>query len=163
MMLRFLLVLLLLVTSSAYAQTSPPVLATVPGIANPAVTQSNIHQTICVSGWSAKQRPPTSYTDPIKLRLLRASGYPDQNPAHYELDHNWSIENGGSPTSLNNLWLEYYLMPCGAHVKDKLENKLHQLVCKGTITLAQDQAAFGNWGASYNKYIGPLSCSGTNP
>ncbi|MGW4994883.1 hypothetical protein ACWEQ3_46110 [Streptomyces mirabilis] len=31
-----------------------------PGSYNPNVTQSNIHSTICVSGWTATVRPPTS-------------------------------------------------------------------------------------------------------
>lgn len=136
--------------------TPPP---SAPGAINPSVTQANIHQTICVSGWSAKQRPPTSYTEPIKLKLLRGSGYTDQNPHSYELDHEISIENGGSPTDPKNLWLQSYVGACNAHVKDKLENALHRLVCAGKITLQQDQEALrGDWTLAYRKYVGPISC-----
>jgi hypothetical protein len=43
-----------------------------------------------------------------------------------------------------------------AHVKDSLENKLHSLVCAGTVTLkdAQDQIS-GDWIAAYKMYVKP--------
>jgi hypothetical protein len=39
-----------------------------PGSYNPDVTQSNIHSTICVSGWTDTVRPSTSYTNPLKAQ-----------------------------------------------------------------------------------------------
>lgn len=139
------------------AAIQPP--ADVPGVVNPAVTQDNIGATICVRGWSAKQRPPTSYTEPLKLRLLKASGYADQNPQDYELDHRISLENGGSPTDPANLWVEPYLGKCNARDKDRLENRLHALACTGKITLAEDQAALtGDWTEAYRRYVGSLDC-----
>src|SRR5262249_9192536 len=39
-----------------------------PGATNPDVTQSTIGQTICVSGWTQTVRPPTSYTNPLKVQ-----------------------------------------------------------------------------------------------
>ncbi|MFF3517985.1 hypothetical protein [Streptomyces sp. NPDC002573] len=45
-----------------------------PGAYNPDVTQSNIHSTICVSGWSATVRPPTSYTNPLKAQGITDVG-----------------------------------------------------------------------------------------
>jgi len=41
-----------------------------PGFVNAAVTQANIHQTICVSGWTATVRPPTSYTTQLKKKQI---------------------------------------------------------------------------------------------
>lgn len=42
-----------------------------------------------------------------------------------------SVELGGS-NSLQHLWLESYIsQPLNAHVKGKLENVLHNLVCAG--------------------------------
>ncbi|MEU1596054.1 hypothetical protein ABZ468_25155 [Streptomyces sp. NPDC005708] len=42
-----------------------------PGAYNPDVTQSNIHSTICVSGWTATVRPPTSgFVGEFRERLL---------------------------------------------------------------------------------------------
>ena len=65
-----------------------------PGVADPRVTQANIHETICRSGYSANVRPPTSVTVPIKAERMSAYGYTDA-PANYELDHLISLELGG--------------------------------------------------------------------
>jgi len=54
----------------------------------------------------------------------------------YEEDHLIPLEIGGAPRDARNLWSEAYAGPCGAQVKDKLENRLHALVCDGTLTLA---------------------------
>ena len=64
---------------------------------NPEVTQANIHQTICVQGWTATIRPPRSYTDKVKRQQLQAVRFMDKNPAHYEEDHFISLELGGNP------------------------------------------------------------------
>lgn len=58
-----------------------------PGTYNPDVTQSNIHSTICVSGWTATVRPPTSYSNPLKVQGIADYGYSDTNVADYEEDH----------------------------------------------------------------------------
>jgi len=50
-----------------------------PGVTNPAVTQSTIGSTICVSGWTATVRPPTSYTNPLKVQGIKDYGYSDTN------------------------------------------------------------------------------------
>ncbi len=127
-----------------------------PGVTNPNVTQSNIHSTICVSGYTATIRPPSNYTSHLKLMQLQ-TGYTfngDSNPKDYEEDHLISLEIGGSPTSPFNLWPEPYSSSEGAHVKDKLENKLHRLVCNGSITLSTAQHAISeNWWAAYQRYI----------
>ena len=41
----------------------------------------------------------------------------------------------GGSNDIKNLWPESYAEPNGAHTKDKLENRLHELVCNNTITL----------------------------
>src|ERR1700686_2489678 len=42
---------------------------------NPAVTQATIATTICVSGWTATVRPPSSYTSSLKIEQLAAFAY----------------------------------------------------------------------------------------
>jgi hypothetical protein len=43
----------------------------------------------------------------------------------------------------------------GYHVKDKLENRLHALVCSGSITLASAQRRIAaNWQALYKSVFG---------
>lgn len=130
-------------------------IAGIAGATNPDVTQANIHDTVCKSGWTATIRPPASYTDKLKLQQMAARGLPGK-PADYEEDHFISLEIGGHPTDPNNLWPEPWLGEWGAHRKDVIETRLKRLVCAGTITLAEAQNAVRmGWQAAYLKYIGP--------
>ena len=67
-----------------------------------------------------------------------------------EIDHIVSLELGGS-NDIANLYPEKATLPAGApgyHVKDKLENKLHALVCDGSMTLRSAQRGIAtNWQA----------------
>lgn len=130
-----------------------------PGVANPSVTQKNIGSTICVVGYTKTIRPPASYTTGIKRKQL-AAGYNlngDLSTADYEEDHLIPLEIGGHPSAVGNLWPEPWAGNYGARVKDKLENKLHLLICARQITLAAAQAVFKtNWIAGYKKYVGAL-------
>ena len=67
-----------------------------------------------------------------------------------------SLELGGS-NSIKNLWPESYrTRPWNARVKDRLENKLHELVCSGQLDLQTAQRAIAsNWIEAYKKYVGP--------
>jgi len=78
--------------------------------------------------------------------------------AHYgrtlEIDHIVSLELGGS-NDIANLYPELANAQPGYHVKDTLENKVHQLVCAGAITLrAAQQAIASNWQALYEHVYG---------
>lgn len=152
-MTRIFLAALLLLASPAFGADLPTPSLT-PGAVNPAVTQQNIAATICKPGYSKSVRPPVSYTNAIKRKLLAT--VTDKNPRHYELDHLESIEIGGSPTSRQNLWLQSYItQPWNARVKDRLENYLHREVCAGRLPLAQAQAEISHdWVAAYRKYLG---------
>src|SRR6266508_664195 len=59
--------------SQAYLPLPDP--SCTPGITNPDVSQDTIDQTICVSGWTATVRPPTSYTNPLKEQGIVDYGY----------------------------------------------------------------------------------------
>ena len=128
-----------------------------PGAINRAVSQSNIHSTICVRGYTRTIRPPASYTTALKIRQLSTppySGYGDRRTADFEEDHLISLELGGSPTDPKNLWPEPYASTAGARTKDKLENALHALVCNGSLTLRTAQKAIAtNWYSAYLKYV----------
>jgi hypothetical protein len=130
--------------------------AITPGAINSFVTQSNIHSTICVSGYTKTIRPPASYTTKLKRQQLVStySGYGSTNTALFEEDHLISLELGGSPTDPKNLWPEPYAGVTGARQKDRLENALHTLVCDGTLTLKVAQKAISrNWYLAYQKYV----------
>jgi hypothetical protein len=123
--------------------------ALTPGALNPAVTQATIGSTVCVSGWTDTIRPPTSYTNALKVQQITEYGYTDKALASYEEDHLISLQLGGNPTDPKNLWPQPYTMSLsdgrsvGARVKDVFETKLKKQVCTGTITLAQAQAEIG--------------------
>ena len=130
------------------------VLPPVPGAVDPNVNQDDISTTICVHNWTKTIRPPASYTNKLKLQQMLKLGLTG-SPHLYEEDHDISLEIGGNPTDPNNLWPEAWAGPWGAHVKDRLENRLHREVCAGTITLQQAQHDIStNWVAAYAKYIG---------
>jgi hypothetical protein len=133
-------------------------LPTVPGARNPEVTQANIAQTICKPNWSLLERKKLgSHADTLKFRLMDKAGIPRSQSGLYELDHDWSIEAGGSPTDPNNLWLEPYFGPLNAHHKDRVEDLVHRLICSGKMTLEQGgQAITKNWVATYRAQIGQL-------
>ncbi len=120
-----------------------------PGVLNPAVTQATIGLTICVTGWTDTIRPPTSYTNALKVQQIGEYGYADRSMASYEEDHLISLELGGNPTDPRNLWPEPYTISLpdgrsvGAHVKDSFETRLKHEVCAGTMTLAQAQTEVG--------------------
>jgi len=158
------LISLLLLTNSIPASNAQtpglPNSKLTPGLTNPAVTQSSIGSTICVIGYTKTIRPPVSYTNKLKYDQLH-SGYNvngDLNMRDYEEDHLIPLEVGGHPSSPLNLFPQYYTSATGARFKDKLENKMHLLVCSGRITLSAAQAVFrGDWTVGYRKYIGALN------
>jgi len=114
-----------------------------PGATNPAVTQATIQQTICKSGWTATIRPSTSYTDRIKVEAIAAyGGYAGSRASGYELDHLISLEIGGAPAAVANLWPERGLR----NAKDPVENAAKRAVCSGKISLVAAQEAIAtNW------------------
>ena len=113
-----------------------------PGATYSVVTQSTINSTICVSGWTATVRPPSSYTTALKITQIAQYGYSDTSTSDYEEDHLIPLELGGNPTSALNLWPEPHSGIAGVSStgsstsKDSVENKLKKAVCAGTVTLA---------------------------
>ena len=45
-----------------------------PGVASAEVTQANIGDTVCRSGWTKTIRPPVAYTNALKLKQMRRYG-----------------------------------------------------------------------------------------
>jgi hypothetical protein len=113
-----------------------------PGALNSAVTQSTIKRTICKSGWTSTIRPPTSYTNPLKLKDMKAYGFGGQSTSGFEFDHLISLELGGAPSDIRNLWPESH---SNSYRKDGLENSLKHQVCDGKITLAKARREIANW------------------
>ncbi|HEU5279166.1 MAG TPA: hypothetical protein VFU26_09715 [Gaiellaceae bacterium] len=106
-----------------------------PGVLNPDVTQATIGSTICAHGWTRTIRPPTSYTNALKEKQMRAYGV-GGSLSDYQEDHLISLELGGHPTDPRNLWPEPY--PRAAEV-DAIENDLNAKVCAGAMSLEAAQ------------------------
>jgi hypothetical protein len=106
-----------------------------PGVVNPDVTQQNIATTICKHGWTRTIRPPTSYTNALKLKQMSEYGV-GGSPEQYQEDHLISLELGGHPTDARNLWPEPY--PRAAEMAP-IENELNAKVCSGDMSLDEAQ------------------------
>ena len=105
---------------------------------------------ICVPGYAKRARhvPRSRWLAAYRLYNIVPDG------KRYEVDHLISLELGGS-NELTNLWPQSYITkPHNAHTKDKLENRLHALVCDGAIDLKTAQRAIAtDWIAAYDKYV----------
>jgi hypothetical protein len=130
-----------------------------PGALSPAVTQENIGRTICRrGGYTASVRPPEIVTEPEKRALMAAYAY--RAPlGTVELDHIVSLSVGGAVNDAANFYPEpnypyasadsYYQNP-----KDRLEERLHDLVCARQLPLARAQADLArDWPAAYRRYV----------
>lgn len=123
--------------------------ALTPGVVNPKITQA----ISCSTKWGLDHR---FVTEAMKREVAasyhhaRASVVAYGKGACCEFDHLISRELGGAD-DVKNLWPQPW---ASAKMKDQLENKLHALVCKGTITLATAQRAIADdWVAAYGKYV----------
>ena len=135
-----------------------------PGVANPAVTQANIRQTICRAHWTETIRPPVTYTNALKRQQMQEYGDTISDPharciPHsanarcYEEDHFVSLELGGDPRDPKNLWPEPYKPTPGARQKDWVETFLKRQVCNGAMTLQDAQRAIAtDWFAIYQAH-----------
>lgn len=105
--------------------------------------------TICAYGYSRSVRPPESYTEPLKLRQMRAYGL--SGPARdYEEDHLVALSIGGAPNDAGNLWPEPRSGPYNAEQKDQLETWAARTACAGRIPLARLQHDMAtDWTALY--------------
>ena len=83
---------------------------------------------ICTHGYARKVRDVPAE---MKREVYREYGIISHGPGDYEIDHLIPLELGGS-NSIKNLWPESHrTSPWNAQVKDRLEDKLHELVCSG--------------------------------
>jgi hypothetical protein len=141
----------------ALAQRSLPNPLDTPGAVNPAVTQENIGETICLPGWARTVRPRRGFTSALKRWQLGAwVAYAGGPMREYEEDHLIPLELGGAPADQRNLWPEPR-EPAdgwGADRKDDLERVLHGLVCAGRLPLALAQRSIArDWVATYRQFV----------
>lgn len=130
-----------------------------PGAINPDVTQANINETICKSGWTDTIRPPVSVTGPLKQSLMMKYHTIDPS-SRVELDHLISLELGGAPSDVHNLWPEPpdpNSTSTGVNNnKDLVENAAKRAVCAGRIPLAQAQEVIAKDWVAFGVQLGVI-------
>lgn len=143
--------------SNLAAADDIPDLSKTPGAVRPGLFKA----TICSTKWGRDER---HVTDAMKQQVFAAYGYsgyndprcvPDAHGKTCEIDHLISRELGGADV-VENLWPEAYgTTPWNAHLKDKLENRLHREVCAGHITLKKAREMISHdWRVAYKQYYG---------
>lgn len=100
-------------------------------------------------GYTKTVRPRQRFTHDLKVRQIRQYGYEDKRLRDYEEDHLVALEIGDSPDSAKNLWPQphHVIGNWGSLAKDKLENRLHTLVCHRKLPLAQAQREMRTMGS----------------
>lgn len=145
----------------AYSQTADPILP------SPVLTPGKWHvpstplETLCKPGYTSgidvDGHKVRNVSESLKDQVFKAYGLdPAKIVKHnYEIDHLISLELDGE-NNIANLWPESYVTePWNAHKKDTLENRLHFLVCHGSLPLADAQKAIStDWIAAYKQYVG---------
>jgi len=90
----------------------------------------------------------------LRRRVFELYGMPGADPKAYEVDYLITPALGGAD-DIGNLWPQSYSATIwNARVKDALEDRLHELVCRGDIDLATAQEEISaDWISAYKKYF----------
>jgi hypothetical protein len=114
-----------------------------------AIFKSATKAKICVPGYAGSAR---NVPQSVKEQAYREYGITRRDPGQYEVDHLISLQLGGS-NDIANLWPEAASPYPGFHEKDRIENALHDDVCKGRISLAEAQREIAtDWLAVFYRY-----------
>lgn len=122
---------------------------------NPDLTPGAIRQ-VTTSEVCSAPREEVVANVPVSLRqrVFQEYGIANARPEDYEVDYLVAPRLGGTE-DIHNLWPEPYRNRVwNAHVKDALEERLHEMVCSGQLDLhtAQHEIAT-DWIAAYKKYF----------
>lgn len=90
----------------------------------------------------------------LQRKVFDEYGIAGADPGAYEVDYLVTPALGGSD-DIHNLWPHSYSSTAwNAEVKDALEDRLHQMVCDGSLDLTEAQREIAaNWIAAYKKYF----------
>lgn len=125
-------------TSNCVSVNALPDPACTPGAVFPDATKDQI----CKPGYSSQVR---DVAESLKEDVYAEYGITSHQTGQYEVDHQISLELGGS-NDIANLWPEPAEPRPGFHEKDKVENYLHAQVCSGAMSLQQAQNSIAhNW------------------
>jgi hypothetical protein len=90
----------------------------------------------------------------LQRKVFEEYGISGAEPRAYEVDYLITPALGGAD-DIHNLWPHSYSATVwNAQVKDALEDRLREMVCDGSLDLAEAQREIaGNWIAAYKKYF----------
>jgi hypothetical protein len=90
----------------------------------------------------------------LRQQVFKEYGIVNPHAEDYEIDYLIAPGLGGAD-DIHNLWPEPSTSSAwNAHVKDALEERLHQLVCAGKLDLPTAQKAIASdWITAYKKYL----------
>jgi hypothetical protein len=90
----------------------------------------------------------------LRQEVFQEYGIANARPDEYEVDYLIAPGLGGVE-EIHNLWPEPYISRTwNAHVKDALEERLHEMVCAGQLDLSTAQREIAtDWIAAYKKYF----------
>ena len=121
----------------------------------PGATRPVTRDEVCVAR-DPSHKPGGVEMVPASLRqqVFQEYGIANAKPEAYEVDYLITPELGGA-SDIRNLWPEPYSSTAwNAHVKDALEDRLHEMVCAGEIDLATAQHDISaDWIQAYKKYF----------
>jgi len=90
---------------------------------------------------------------PVQRLAFEEYGLAQAQPRAYEVDYLVTPALGGSD-DIRNLWPHSYSGQWNARVKDALEDRLRDMVCDGSLELAEAQREIArNWIEAYKKYF----------
>ena len=125
----------------------------------PGVVAVSDPKTVCQRGYAKSVRPVGAQWNRLKslayerygIRRGHRSYFDERGVRHpaYQVDHLIPIELGGAPDDVRNLWPE----PIDeAKRKDRVEDKLHHMVCEDNFSLTKAQDAIRrDWRTATNR------------
>jgi hypothetical protein len=117
----------------------------------PGVVRAVSREDLCAAS-DADDRHPVP--NGLAIRVFDKYGIRNPQPRTYEVDYLITPALGGSDDE-GNLWPEPYTDGVwNAHVKDALEDRLHEMVCSGKMDLPTAQHDIAtNWIEAYKRYF----------
>ena len=141
------LVILVIFQSTVSAEGPKPRSGLTPGETRPITLEE-----VCL--YSKAEVISRDIPQDMRQKVFAAYGIKSPQANQFEVDYLITPDLGGTE-SIRNLWPQPYSVRWNAHVKDKLEERLHELVCGRKLDLATAQHDIAvDWIAAYKKYVG---------
>jgi len=116
----------------------------------PGVVRAKTRDQVCGSNYGKNRDVPPA----LRRKVFELYGMPGADPHAYEVDYLITPALGGAD-DIGNLWPQAYSATIwNARVKDALEDRLHDLVCRGDLDLPAAQREIStDWIGAYKKYF----------